>query len=178
MVQCLREGYLYSEKRARDFLFDAFARCLRDHGPLALIGLTRLATRAATHQASEAGFPYGNWTVAGRTVANAMLRARAFVTVAGATLEPGLAAQAEPIHSLHPDFRDRTEAYLLSYLAERMGDLTDRDHVALAHALFRQFDARVSMEAYEERVVALLGSLGGTLAVDPAGRYVPKAAVH
>jgi hypothetical protein len=44
-------------------------------------------------------------------------------------------------------------------LIERLGDVGTRDHMALAHALFRQFDRGVPMEDLEDRVVILLAQL-------------------
>ena len=45
-----------------------------------------------------------------------------------------------------------TEAYLIEFLIAKLGDISIRDHKALAHALFRQFDPSVSMEDLEDRV--------------------------
>ena len=50
MVQCLREGFVYCEKRARDLLFSAIERIVCDgegHAPLILSRLTREAANSA-----------------------------------------------------------------------------------------------------------------------------------
>ena len=87
----------------------------------------------------------------------------------------GITAQAAPVAGLRDDFRDRTEAFLLAVLIERLGDVTVRDHRALAHVLFRQFDPGVPVGDLEDRVVVLLAQLADR--VDLQGdRYVARAA--
>jgi hypothetical protein len=70
-----------------------------------------------------------------------------------------IAAQAAVVGSLSDDFEDRAEAFLLEFIIQKLGNVTTGDHRALAHTLFRQFDARVAIEALEDRVVILLARL-------------------
>jgi hypothetical protein len=74
-------------------------------------------------------------------------------------IPPGVEALATPAASLRDGYRDLTESFLLEFLIGRLGDVTVRDHTALAHALFRQFDRNVSMEDQEDRVAILLATL-------------------
>lgn len=171
MVQALRQGLFYSEKRARDFLFGAFERILRDGPPVLLIRLTRYAAALAETEAEAAGFRFSNWNVASRAVANAMLHAGVFMTPSGETVGTGLAGQAAPIASLRRNYIDRTESYLIWYLIGELGDVCQHDHKALTHALFRQFDARVPMHDFEERTVILIASMARLIHLDAKGRY-------
>jgi hypothetical protein len=171
MVQCLRAGLLYSEKRARDFFFAAVEQTLAECRPMPLIRLGRCAADRARRDAESAGFQFENWVIAGRAVVNAMLRAGVFLSERGDAVMPAVTAQATPIAALQPDYVDRTEAYLLRYLIQELGDIGERDHKALAHALFRHFDRGVPMDAWEERVVILLATLERCVAVDRSGRY-------
>ena len=88
-----------------------------------------------------------------------MLSAGALLTPDGEPIVPGITAQATPVGALMDRSRDVTEAFLLQVLIERLGDVTTRDHTALAHALFRQFDRAVPLEDLEDRVVILLARL-------------------
>ena len=71
----------------------------------------------------------------------------------------GITAQATPVAALKPRYQDISEAFLLRFLIDRLGDVTTRDHTALAHVLFRQFDRGVPLEDLEDRVVILLAQL-------------------
>ncbi len=74
-------------------------------------------------------------------------------------------AQASTVGALREGFRELSEAFLLEFLIRRLGDVTTRDHTALAHALFRQFDPRVRRGDLEDRVVILLARLSDRIAL-------------
>jgi hypothetical protein len=159
MLDCMRRELLYSEKRQRDFMFAAIDGLLRQVGlaPTILSRFTREATmRARQLAAAAAGFEFGNWEMAGKAVVGAMLGAGAFLTPDGDVIPPGVEALATLVGSAREAFRDLTESFLLEFLIGRLGDVTVRDHTALAHALFRQFDPAISMEDQEDRVAILL----------------------
>ena len=84
----------------------------------------------------------------------------------------GIASEAIEVKALQPDFRDRTESFLLGFIIRELGDVSTRDHTALAHALFRQFDTSVSVEEMEDRVAILLARLAHTVALTTHGTYV------
>jgi hypothetical protein len=159
MVDCLRNELLYSEKRARDVLFEAVARLVAERPPMMASQLTREATILAREISAEAGFEFENWDPTSKAVVKAMLLAEALLTPAGSPIQFGVAAQAAIVGGLCQEYCDRTEAFLLEFLIGRLGDVTTRDHTALAHALFRQFDPRVRREDLEDRVVILLARL-------------------
>lgn len=161
MVDCLRRELLYSEKRPRDYLFETIETVLSasPDPPLMVSQLARQATARARENAERDGFAFANWEHAGRAVVNAMLLAGVLLSPSGRSILPGIAAQAEPVAGLSENHVDLTEAALLEFLIRRLGDVTTRDHRALAHALFRQFDPRVSLQELEDRVVVLLARL-------------------
>ena len=172
MVACLRRELLYSEKRPRDRLFDAVEAVLRCSPGLTVLRLTREAAAVARAAAEQSGFAFGNWDVTSRAVVHAMLGAEVLLDAAGRPIRPGIAAPAAAVDRLALEHRDLTEAFLLEFLIRRMGDVTVRDHTALAHALFRQFDPRVSRDEMEHRVVSLLARLAGRLELSQE-RYLP-----
>ena len=181
MVQCLRENFVYCEKRARDLLFCAIQNVLdqsiANGAPPILSRLTRDAAQQAREAARRTGFEFSNWETASRAVVNGMLGAGVLVTGNGAAVRADITAQATCIAGLKKGFQDLTEAYLLELLIRKLGDVSTRDHKALAHALFRQFDARVPMADFEDRVAVLLAMLSGRVALRKEGTYAMRRAV-
>jgi len=162
MGDCLRKELLYSEKRPRDILFREIERLVCEGGddePKILSRLTREAAARARHHAEETGFEFALWETASKAVVKAMLWAGVLLRPDGRPIEPGITAPATPVAALEDRYQDITEAFLLRFLIDRLGDVTTRDHTALAHALFRQFDRGVPLEDLEDRVVILLAQL-------------------
>lgn len=182
MVNCLRRGLLYTEKRAREFLFQAIEQLVNRSAsghrcaPLIVSRLGREAAGAARRAAEKAGYGFRKWDTASKAVINAMLNAGVLLTHGGAAIPPGITGQATEVVALQQGYRDLTEAYLLEFLIRELGDLTTRDHTALAHALFRQFDPSVPLDDLEDRVVVLLASLDGRVKLSEDGAYVCSVA--
>jgi hypothetical protein len=175
MINCLRDRFLYSEKRARDIVFRSLDDILLGSrtGSRHLI-VSRLIREAATNARREAeriGFEFSNWDTVSRAVINAMLAAGVLLTDNDARIPAGIAALGTAIVGLKDDYRDRTEAYLLEFLIRNLGDVSTRDHRALAHALFRQFDRSIPMEDLEDRVAILLATLDGRVTLRENGTY-------
>jgi hypothetical protein len=172
LVNRLRESYLYTEKRPRDLLFTTIEGLVPHHRPpLILSRVIREAATIAQHAADAMGVKCANWNVASRAVVNAMLLADVFTTPHRAPVQAGIAALATRVTGVCEDFRDLTEASLILFLVQQVGDLTPCDHLALAHALFRQFDAMVPIGDLEDRVVILLASLSDRIALNESGIY-------
>jgi hypothetical protein len=179
MVNCLRESFLYSEKRARDILFRAIESILSNAAsqgtPLMLSKLTREAANRAQRDAQETDFTFSNWETVSKALINAMLGARVLLSEDSSSVLAGIGAQATPIANLKKDYQDLTEAYLLEFLIRKMGDLSTRDHKALAHALFRQFDPRILIEDLEDRVVVLMATLADRVILQEDGSYAMRS---
>jgi hypothetical protein len=161
MVDCLKHELLYSEKRQRDFIFAAIEELLREQrgAPMIVSRLTRNVTARARDLGVAAGFDLANWETTGKAVVRAMLGAGALLMPNGDVIRPGVKALATEVASMREGYRDLAESFLLEFLIGRLGDVTMRDHTALAHALFRQFDRNISMEDQEDRVAILLARL-------------------
>lgn len=173
MIQCLRRHLLYADKRTRDALFLAAERLILCHGAREGVMLSRLTRDAvsAARGAADSAEPV-NWEMAGRAVVNAMLRAGVLLDAKGNPIPKGIAAQAVQVIGLEPNYRNKVEAFLLEFLIRELGDVSTRDHKALAHALFRQFDPRIAIGELEDRVVILLASLEGSVVLRDDGVYV------
>lgn len=180
MVDCLRREGLYSEKRARDFLFSAIESSLSEpcRGPMIVSRLTREAAQRARESADQAGFEFDHWSIASRAVLKAMLSAGALLVEDGSPIPLGITAQATPVAALHDRYQDLTEAFLLECVIRGMGDVTMRDHTALAHALFRQFDPNVRIEDLEDRVVILLANLADRVDLRDEAYYLAESSSY
>lgn len=173
MVECLRKEFVYSEKRVRDILFQEIQAMLSHERPKPMIvsRLIRDAAARARRRAQEIGFDFAGWDTASKATVNAMLGAGVLLTPNGEQIPLTIAAQATEVGGIVDSFVDLTEAYLLDVLIRRLGDVTVRDHTALAHALFRQFDPTIAMEDMEDRVAVLLAMLWDRVAVTEGGTY-------
>lgn len=175
MADCLRQERLYSEKRPRDAMFrtiDALIAEQRQTGEHRIVSrLTREAAECAGRIAGDVG-PV-RWDITSRTVVKAMIGAEVLLTPEGRPVRPDITAQATPVAVVREEFEDLTEAFLLETLIQRL-DVTTRDHRALAHVLFRQFDRRVPLADLEDRVVMLLARLSDRVELQ-GDRYVARA---
>jgi hypothetical protein len=131
----------------------------------------REAANDARREAQRIGLEISNWDTVSRAVINAMLAAGVLLTNNGATIPTGITAMGTAIAALKEDYRDRTEAYLIEFLIRNLGDVSARDHKALAHALFRQFDRSIPMDDLEDRVAILLATLEGRVVLRDNGTY-------
>jgi hypothetical protein len=174
MADCLRKELLYSEKRPRDTMFrvieDLLAEQERAGQHRILSRLTRDAASRAERIAGTAAVP---WDITSKTVVKAMIGAEVLLTPDGRPIRSGITAQATPVAVVREEFEDLTEAFLLETLIHRLNDITTRDHRALAHALFRQFDRGVPLADLEDRVVVLLARLADRVELR-GDRYVPR----
>jgi hypothetical protein len=179
MINCLRDRFIYSEKRARDIVFQSLEETLRESHTggryLILSRLSREVAIEARREAQRIGFEFSNWETASKAVINAMLAAGVLLTENDAHIPPGIAALGTRIARLKEGYRDLTEAYLLEFLIRTLGDVSTRDHKALAHALFRQFDRSIPMEDFEDRVAILLSTLASRVTLRENGAYVVHA---
>lgn len=167
MVNCLRQELLYSEKRPRDILFGAIENLLAEQPEGVIVArLTRESVRAARREAERRGLDFSNWSTVGTAVMKTLLRSESLLSPAGEPIPFGVSAHAAPVGSLRHDYQDRAEGYLLEVLLQRLGDVTPRDHTALAHVLFRQFDPNVPMQDLEDRVAILLAQLAHRVAME------------
>jgi len=172
MASVLRTAFLYSEKRARDCVFTAAETVLMTGAPPpTLAALIRSALQAARDRATLIHYQLLNSETVTRAVFNAMLRAEVLLDLEGNPIRMDLRAYATRVRSLAPDFRIQTEAFLLEFLIGTLGNIGTRDHIALAHALFRQFDPNVPVTDLEDQLVTLLAAMEDRIELSPSGLY-------
>ncbi len=171
MINALREEFLYSEKRVRDILFRILEEKIGRGTNLTVSRLARELAAAGRQQVQDPAIEPTNWDVVSKATLNAMVGAGVLLDEEGRSIRLTIAAQATKVAKIVPDYADRTEAFLLETLLRKLGDVTARDHTALAHALFRQFDRTVCMEALEDRVVTLLAGMSDRIGLAKGGTY-------
>jgi len=177
IIQSLKQSFMYSEKKPRDFVFRSVDSVLNESADsIMLARLTREASARAQHDAGLVCFVFNNWEITAQAVMNAMLSAGVLLSPEGTPVAAGVTSQAALIAGLKPEFRNLTEAFLLEHIIRRVGDVGPRDHKALAHALFRQFDRSISMDDCEDRVAVLIATLVGSIELSSDGVYRPKPA--
>lgn len=175
MAAVLRGAFLYSEKRARDCVFVAAETALADLDTApTLATLIRSTLQAARAHAALIQYELLNSETVTRAVFNAMLQADVLLGTDGHSIRVDLRAYAARVSSLAPDFRNETESFLLEFLIGSLGDVTARDHLALAHVLFRQFDPNVPVTELEDRLVTLLAGLNDRVELSRSGMYVVR----
>ena len=172
LASVLRTAFLYSEKRARDCVFAAAETVLMTAAPPpTLATLIRSTLQAARDRASLIQYELLNSETVTRAVFNAMLRADVLLDLEGSPILMDLRAYATRVRSLAPDFRIQTEAFLLEFLIGTLGNIGTRDHLALAHVLFRQFDPNVPVTDLEDQLVTLLAAMDERIELSPSGLY-------
>jgi hypothetical protein len=174
MIEVLRQEFLYSEKRARDILFEQIQAIIRQSdSPVMVSRLTREAAARAQDRGRRMGYDVANWNTAAKATVNAMLGAGVLLAGDGSAIPLTIAAPAAEVAALADRYQDATESFLLETIIRKMGDLTARDHTALAHALFRQFDPAVPLDDLEDRVVMLPAQLSDRIVLADGGTYTP-----
>jgi hypothetical protein len=172
MIDCLRASFLYTEKRARDILFREIEAVLRSAPkPVQISRLIRTAAARAARRADTPSDAAPNWNIASRATVHAMLAASVLLRKDGSPIPRTPDATHAEAAALRPNFPDLTEGALLEFLIRKLGDVTPRDHTALAHVLFRQFDASVPLEQLQARVTSLLAALSHRIVLTESGEY-------
>ena len=176
MAPALRTAFLYSEKRARDCVFAGAETVLVNAAQAPTLALLiRSTLQSARDHARLIQYDLLNSETVTRAVFNAMLRADVLLALDGNPIRVDLRTYATRVRSLAPDFRTQTEAFLLEFLIGTLGNIGTRDHLALAHALFRQFDQNVPMTDLEDRLVTLLAAMDNRIELSHSGLYSLRA---
>ena len=166
MIDCLRREWLYSEKRPRDLLFAAIEDVMKQRSGMMVSQLAREATSLARERATAAGLTVDNWDATTRAVDEvAPRRGRAQPRAMARRSRSISRPRRRRLAASHPTSSIVRRPTCSRVSIARLGDVTTSDHRALAHALFRQFDARVSVEEMEDRVVILLAQLADRISL-------------
>ena len=110
MVNVLRENFIYSEKRARDFVFYALEAALdrASSAPVRplLAKLTREVAAGARTAAEKSGYEFSTWDTTTKAVINSMLGAGVLLAEDGTPVRRDVRAQVTL--SLFNDFENFT----------------------------------------------------------------------
>ena len=177
MIKCLKDRFIYSPKDVRDLLFAAVRVQKLDlkDAPKKAGLLLHGALAAAKSEASHQDIEFLYWGAAADAFMEMMLAAGVLRTADDTSLKPSPYARTEMVSAISEDLEDRCEAYLLEYLISKMADITLRDRLALAHALFKVSPQKKQAFELQDRVDEVLAVLrdrvsersDGCLALDP-----------
>jgi hypothetical protein len=177
MIHCLRSNLLYSDKRMRDILFRAASHVVRlrtgSSDTVMLSRLTREMEVIGREWGTQDRIESNNWDMPAKAVVNTMIRAGVLFDRHGTPIPAGVGANASAIAGIADQFEDRCEAFLIEFLIRKLGNVTTRDHKALAYALFRRFDPSVLIEDLEDRAIVLISRLEGSVILADDGLYIP-----
>ena len=161
IVDCLKARYIYSPKDIRDLFLAALSDIAPSltSQPLRVGELSRRALKRATELASAESITYQFWLPATDAIFQMFLAAGVLIGVDGRPLKPGIHSRAESVSLVDNDVRDKCEKFLLKYVIAKLGNVTQRDRTALAHALFKVSPKKKQLFDLLERVDELLSSL-------------------
>lgn len=177
MIDCLRKNLLYSDKRMRDIFFRATRKLIgqheRDGTSEMLSRFTRELESTGRAWGTAEGVEANNWDMPAKAVVNTMVRAGVLFDQRSNPIQAGVGANAAAISAISESFEQRCEVFLIEFLIRKLGDVTVRDHKALAHALLRQFDPNIAIGDLEDHVVFLISHLESSVALTEDGLYTP-----
>lgn len=171
MVKVLKDHSIYSPKDIRDCLFHGIKQAFESSGgvPKSAGQLLREAAVFAQQEAAADGLTFQYWPAARGGVLQMMLRAGVLLDVDGNPVHSGIQARGTTVGSLKAQFEDECEAFLLSFVINELGDVTERDTTALAHALFKQSPKKASLDQLMDRVDELFNRFGDRISESDDG---------
>jgi hypothetical protein len=137
IIKTLKEAGVYTPKPQRDALFSALRSCVVAEGePKTLLQVSReIRTHASKNlDVGTADFPY--WHPATEGFIGMLLGAGVLKDGSDSWVKEGLFARGSRIRSFKEPLEDTCEAFLLETAVKRVRDITKRDRIPLAHALF------------------------------------------
>jgi len=134
--KCLKDAGVYCPKAQRTLLFVALRSCFASsQGSKTLLQLTREVRKLAAEGTSKMrGFPF--WHAATEGMVTMLLKAGVLKDDAGGPVSDGPFARGTLIAGFDEPLEDRCEAFLLETAINLLKNVTKRDRVSLAHALF------------------------------------------
>jgi hypothetical protein len=174
VIDSLKKAGVFSPKQQRDKLFRALRTCLPDGGtPKTLLVLSREIRREASKPSVDPEFPH--WHPATDGMVGMLLGAEVLIDENGAPVRNGLFANGTLIGSFLEQLEDRCEAFLLQTAIKELKDVTKRDKIPLAHALFWKDASQSSRDQVEERLEYVMTLLEDKLAETSQGVWYIKS---
>jgi hypothetical protein len=110
---------------------------------------------------SESGKKTPNWEAISVCILNMLLCSGVLLNDENNPLNAEIGGQSGNVVKLHPEFRDKSEAYLVFHIIKKMGDVLTSDKTNIGLALYQRGEGkdRVPVEDLIGRVDALLTML-------------------
>lgn len=177
MIQVLKRKGIYSPKDIRDFIFEAVKRLIEEeHRQLTTTQLFREAMAAAEAAAKERGIQFPFWYAAAQGVKEMMLLAGVLRDTDGNAIRPGFQSRATQVSSLQREFVGECEGLLLKEVLNGLGNVTQRDATAIAHALFKEAPDKSTRDQMSERLDDLFAKMAMVIVESDTGVLTVESA--
>jgi hypothetical protein len=171
MISILNQAFFYSPCKIRRYVFSAIG--MIKTGGLQKVTVAQFmkdvkdrAMKAAEKDAVE----YKSWRATLGAIEEMLLAAKTLIGPGDIPITRGLHARGTQLVSIVDNFEDLSELFLLKTLIQKM-QLTSKDRVPIAHALFKEGSEK-EYDKLEERLNALFTLMGDELAESEDGRIV------
>jgi len=88
----------------------------------------------------------------------------------------GAGTDGTEVSEISEGVMDDAEAYMIEYIIRDLGNVTEFEHVPMAHAVLREFDSAIDRGAQKDRVALLIAKIADRVTLDELGVYVHRAA--
>lgn len=88
----------------------------------------------------------------------------------------GAGTDGTEVSEISESVMDDAEAYIIEYIIRDLGNVTEFEHVPMAHAVLREFDSAIDLGAQKDRVALLIAEIADRVTLDESGVYVHRAA--
>jgi hypothetical protein len=173
MISILNNAFVYSPNNIRRYVFSAISG-IRNEGTAGknwtVAQFMKEVKDRAMAEAQKASVPYKHWKATMDAILEMLLAAKAMIGPGEKAITRGLHARGTQLVSIIDNFEDACELFLLKVLIQKM-QLTSKDRVSIAHALFKEGSTK-DYDKLEERLDALFVLLGNELSEAQDGTIV------
>jgi len=162
------KAFVYSPNNIRRYAFSAIRQIMKDGVKDQTVAhFMREVKKGAMAEAQKDSVSYQPWKATMDEIQQMLLSSKALVGAGEKPITAGLHARGTQLISIVNNFEDLCELFLLKVLIEKM-QLTPKDRVSVAHALFKE-GSKKDYDELEERLDTLFTLLGDELGEGPDG---------
>jgi hypothetical protein len=172
MISILNKSFVYSPNNIRRYVFSAINSFKKEgtvrNGTVAQF-MKDIKERAMA-EAQKESVAYKHWKATMDAILEMLLAAKVLIGPGDQAVTRGLHARGTQLVSIIDNFEDECELFLLKVLIQKM-QLTSKDRVSIAHALFKE-GSKKEYDKLEERLDALFTLLGSELSESQDGTII------
>ena len=172
MVGVLKKAFVYSPSNIRHYAFSAIKEMTAGQLVKGTVAqFIREAKKRAMALATNDGVEFSFWPTAMDAILEMLLRAECLLGPDNSPIQRGLRARGTSLAAIAPDFEDKSDLLLLKILIQKM-QLTNKDRIPIAHALFKEGKTGKSIDELLERLDHLFTLLGDEFSEEYDGTIV------